>query len=305
MDSFHMYLSRLFRDSADIMKEWNIDKIEHDLQDWKISYSWLKLYILTNDCESAATHTMVGCVDNLSRRIDQQNGRTPGGRPEAKRADGKWTLVCFVLIPPYRNFSTKNIKNDTENGRGWISRSSRAITSAIQMGLQFRILVDTVDIESKFYAKRLADLIANYVHENDVDNLKEIFFGKDITDEKLRRIEGHLKEIILNPEEAAKKYIDLQKEEGMVKRKRSKDKQGSNGDPGVPVVKRKRGRPRKYPLPTETSCISNRNKCSETQIQIDAGAPEKSGCPSEIPDSFSESGGTSVQNKISVGYAFL
>jgi hypothetical protein len=261
MNRFRSYLKSLFPENDSILKEWDFERIQREVDMWSIRNRWLKIYVLTNDSDSSATHTMVGCVDNLLRRIDQQNGSIPGGRPEAKRAEGHWKPICYVFVPPYRNYSTKVIKKESKNGRGWESRSIIALKNAIARGLQFKVFVDTLKPSSRFYAKRIAELISDYMKSNNLTSLEGYLFAHGngaIEKEVVDSVSAHI--LSLNSTTAATSPSNGNSSpHDTKKRKRSNSDKPSKpktppppliiGPDGIPI-KRKRGRPRKYPLPT-------------------------------------------------------
>jgi hypothetical protein len=93
------------------------------------------VYGLVNECDKCATHTHIGCTEStkILRRIGQHNGYVPGGPSETKRADGKWRLMFYLIVPPYRNYSSQEIKIG-KNRRGWQSKCKGTIEMAIERG---------------------------------------------------------------------------------------------------------------------------------------------------------------------------
>lgn len=170
MDNFRKYIHTLFKDPDDFLRDWDFEKIERDYFQWRIPIRWLSVYVLVNECDQRGTHTRIGCVDirNLKKRIDQHNGLIPGGPSETKRGEGRWKPMFYLIIPPYRNYSSKEIKNQGRNGRGWQSRCEKTLEIAIERGLEFKISSEVFDSNSKYYAKNIAEIIEKYIESHSV-----------------------------------------------------------------------------------------------------------------------------------------
>lgn len=170
MDTFSRYVNQLFLDPNDFLRDWDFDLIESDYLKWKTNARWLKIYVLANNCPSFATHTHIGCVEDVNNRVDQHNGRKPGGPSETKRAFGHWKLMCYVIVPPFRNYSSVEIKKQCKTGRGWQNRCSKALSIAFNNGLDFKIAREIFDPSSDYYTKELVEAIKNNVAESDIVN---------------------------------------------------------------------------------------------------------------------------------------
>jgi hypothetical protein len=138
------------------------------------------VYGLVNECDKSTTHTHIGCTEstNILFRIKQHNGIITGGPSETKRADGYWKLMFYLIIPPYRNYSSSEIKLEGRNRRGWQSKCKKTLEIAIERGtiqlflilciilhikgLEFRISEEAFDEKSKYFAKDITNLISNY-----------------------------------------------------------------------------------------------------------------------------------------------
>jgi hypothetical protein len=131
-----------------------------------------------------------------------------------------------------------------------------ALKNAIARGLQFKVFVDTLKPSSRFYAKRIAELISDYMKANNLKTLDGYLFahgaGGSIEKDVIDSVSTHI--LSLNSTTLLNASPDTKK------RKRSKSDKPSKPKPpppplligpdGVPI-KRKRGRPRKYPLPIQ------------------------------------------------------
>jgi hypothetical protein len=169
MDTFSMYMKDSFANGDDFFKAWDFKKIEKDYATWRVPSRWLSVYVLANDCLYFATHTHIGCTEDVMRRLNQHNGLIAGGPSETKRAVGHWKLMFYILIPPIRNYSSKDIKKQCKTGRGWASRCIKTLEIALQRGLQFRICKDVFDSESKYYTKEIVKIIEDYCSQSMVD----------------------------------------------------------------------------------------------------------------------------------------
>jgi hypothetical protein len=65
----------------------------------------------------------------------------------------------YCEIPPYRNFSTKDLKATCKKGRGWASRCKKAIQFAVQMGLVWKISREVMNPDSPFFSDAITSLI--------------------------------------------------------------------------------------------------------------------------------------------------
>jgi hypothetical protein len=179
---FNSYLNRLFVDPNDLLRPWNLDKIEKDYNIWRVPVRWLKIYVLANNCESFATHTHIGCVQNVIRRVDQHNGLITGGPSETKRAEGHWKLMFYMILPPYRNYSSKDIKKICKSGRGWASRCTKTLELAMTRDLEFRISKDIFDENSKYYTESIVKTLNEYMDDSNIENLDRLFIeGQNTT----------------------------------------------------------------------------------------------------------------------------
>lgn len=165
-DRFMTYLRGKYKNLDDLFNKWNIDDIEDDYEKWKMPIRWLCVYILANDCPSFATHTHVGCVSEMYKRIQQHNGIIQGGPSETKRAVGHWKLMLYLELPPYRNYSSSEIILECEAGRGWLSRCSKAIEIAIHNGLEFKVSSQMMTEKSPYYSDKIKGRIEKYISEN-------------------------------------------------------------------------------------------------------------------------------------------
>lgn len=151
---------------------------------------WLFIYGLVNECDKSTRHTHIGCTESskIIRRIQQHNGLIPGGPPETKRADGYWKLMFYLVVPPYRNYSSSEIKKEGKNKRGWQSKCKRSLEMAIERGLEFRISREALDEKSRYFAKDINSLLISHA-EKIGKNVSDFY----IDDSEIKDLE-HLKE---------------------------------------------------------------------------------------------------------------
>lgn len=177
-NTFSNYLKReIFKDGIQsLFQEWPFDKVWMDVNRWKIPANYLYIYILANDCNFRTLHAHVGCVADWERRLAMHNGTIPGGPSVTKKASGHWKVVLYVEIPPYRNYSTKLLKNFCKRGRGWTSRCKKAIKMANKRGLKWRITPKIRDSKSHYYSQNVYDMIEKYAASKGLE--PDAFFMK-------------------------------------------------------------------------------------------------------------------------------
>jgi hypothetical protein len=114
----------LFRDENEkkMFYSWDLDKIWRESSEWKLDDRWLFLYVLANNCSFRTLHAHVGSTEDFYRRVAQHNGQIPGGPSSTRKAAGNWQVIMYVVVPPYRNYSVKQLVQSCKKGRGWQSR---------------------------------------------------------------------------------------------------------------------------------------------------------------------------------------
>jgi len=171
---FENYVSgNLFndKDAKSMFYRWDFDKIWKESNKWKLRARWLYVYILANNCNFRTLHAHVGCTTNLYRRIAQHNGEIHGGPLATKKAAGHWKVLMYIVVPPYRNYSTKSIVRACKKGRGWPSRCKRAISLATKKGLDWRITRDIAIPESPYYEDTIVTAITDDANIKDMDTI--------------------------------------------------------------------------------------------------------------------------------------
>jgi hypothetical protein len=155
-----MYLlDTLFRDDlSKIYEPWDMDRVWADVRKWKTPTSPLYVYVIANDLTGRGPRVWVGCNADLKRRVEEINaGR--GGPSGVKKARGRWKLVMTIAIPPFRNYSAKEMKKTCKAAKGWTSRLKKTVAMATFKGLTWKISRSMLDPDSIYYCKEAAELI--------------------------------------------------------------------------------------------------------------------------------------------------
>ena len=130
---------------------WDFDLIFKESKQWKIPDRWLFVYVIVNKSESRTSHAWVGCNSNLKRRLSQYNGLIKGGPSETKNSTGNCKIMLYFIVPPFRNYSAKELKNTCKKGRGWVNKCKIAIQLANKRGLKLRVSRELTDPKSKYF----------------------------------------------------------------------------------------------------------------------------------------------------------
>lgn len=178
---FENYFSRhLFDDrhSRKIFYEWDFDRIWRESDTWKLKARPMYVYILANECERPkAKHAYVGATENIRIRMEKHNNKRPGGPPATKKDAGNWKIVMYMIIPPIRNYSTKEVKDLCKNGRGWSSKCIRAIKFATQRGLVWKVTRDIANEGSVYHSPSIIKIIKK---ETTVEDVKHVFIEDEL-----------------------------------------------------------------------------------------------------------------------------
>lgn len=162
--TFVCYMEQLLSSTLAFFGAWDFDRIELDEKQWNTRIRWLAVYLLANHHPEVAfrTQTHVGCVQSkdIARRMQQHMGIIPGCPAETRKALGHWKLLAFIVMPPIRNFSTKDIKERIRKGRGGASRLSRALDVAIENGYIWRVTRDVSNTESPYYMPDICQFLS-------------------------------------------------------------------------------------------------------------------------------------------------
>jgi hypothetical protein len=166
---FEQYLMQdlMGGDVEKLFQPWDMDKVWRDVHKWKIPTRLLYVYVIANRCNFRTRHAWVGCNSDVNKRILQHNGLVSGGSVDTRKAAGHWKMMMYVVIPPYRNYSTKRIKQQCKRGRGWASRCKKVVTMAVSKGLEFKISKCILDKKSPYYAPGVADMLNKFTSESE------------------------------------------------------------------------------------------------------------------------------------------
>ena len=152
----------LFKSDGDpkaIFRSWDFDKIVRESNQWRLPTRWLFVYVLANNCSFRTLHAHVGCAEDIHTRIAKHNGTISGGPSTTRKAAGHWKIIMYIIVPPYRNYSTKQMKSVCKKGRGWPSRCKKAIRMATKKGLHWRITRDIINQDSSYYTPAILETI--------------------------------------------------------------------------------------------------------------------------------------------------
>ena len=84
-------------------------------------------YLISHNKQDIKTHTYIGCTRDFKKRLNQHNGKAPGGPRMTKRAAGFWKPVVVLELPQNRKFSSKELKKEwKQSSRGLESRIRKA-----------------------------------------------------------------------------------------------------------------------------------------------------------------------------------
>lgn len=155
-----------------LFEPWDFDKILNESSQWRLKARWLFVYVLANNCQFRTLHAHIGCTQDIYKRLAQHNCLIPGGPSATRKAAGHWKLIVYFIIPPYTNYSSKDIKIDCRKGRGWVSRCKKAIKTAIRKGLHWRVTKDIADSNSPYHAPQIIETIKTY---GKMDNTEGVF----------------------------------------------------------------------------------------------------------------------------------
>lgn len=150
---------------------WDMEKALRDASKWMTQARWLVVYVIANNCTFRTLHAWVGCHADAQKRLKQHNGEIPGGPAATRKAAPHWRSIVHLIVPPFRNYSTKGIKKMCKRGRGWVSRCKRVIRLAHKKGLSWQVTRDIFDQESPFYSQGLSDLVLELVPEKQLDSV--------------------------------------------------------------------------------------------------------------------------------------
>lgn len=132
---------------------------------------WLNIYLITNDYDKFDTHTHIGSVSDLMHRIDQHNGRAPGGPQDTKRAAGYWNIMFYMRIPPIRNFSCRDLVSTFNKKRGLDSRCKAMFKFATSTRSEFKISRLLIHESSKYYSEKITTLLLGKYPEDDLHSV--------------------------------------------------------------------------------------------------------------------------------------
>ena len=97
---------------------WNFDEIFKKSKEWKLPEKYIYIYIIANNCSFRTAHSWVGCNSDITHRLCQLNGKEKGSPTETRNAAGHWKIMMKIEVPPFRNYSAKNIKKKCKRGKG-------------------------------------------------------------------------------------------------------------------------------------------------------------------------------------------
>jgi hypothetical protein len=80
-------------DIKNIFYQWDMDKILSDVPKWNAPARWLCIYVIANDCSFRTLHAWVGCNSDVFTRLDQHNGKIPGGPAATRKAAVRFFLL--------------------------------------------------------------------------------------------------------------------------------------------------------------------------------------------------------------------
>lgn len=150
----------MFLDSADFFMKWDFEKIANTRFQWQDKLKWISIYIIANNHHLLNKQASIGRVsfNGLEKRFHQHNGtQTPLACN--RKLFGHCKLVFFMILPPFRNFTSQEIIVYCRVGRGWSSRCQRAIQMAHSKALPFYVSRDVFTKQSDFYSEQICQQI--------------------------------------------------------------------------------------------------------------------------------------------------
>lgn len=168
---FNEYLSNMIRSKDQYYAAWDLDIVVRDWKQWMYENDWINIYIIANDCENFDTHTHIGSVSDVNKRMKQHNGEIAGGPQDTKRAAGYWELAFYMKIPPLRNFSCKEIVKKYDTYRGLSSRCENLLLFALDVRAEFKIAATIIDKTNKYYCENIEPILKEHLTEEQFRNV--------------------------------------------------------------------------------------------------------------------------------------
>lgn len=162
---FNEYLSNMIQNKDQYYSAWDLDIVVRDWKQWMYEDDWINIYIIANDCENFDTHTHIGSVSDVGKRMKQHNGEIAGGPQDTKRAAGYWELAFYMKIPPLRNFSCKEIVKKYDTYRGLSSRCENLLLFALDIRAEFKISHTIMNKSSKYYCENIEPILREHLTE--------------------------------------------------------------------------------------------------------------------------------------------
>lgn len=163
---FNEYINSLIKSKDHYYSAWDLDVVVRDWKQWMYESDWVNIYIIANDCENFDTHTHIGSVSDVNKRMKQHNGEVPGGPQDTKRAAGFWELAFYMKIPPLRNFSCKEIVKKYDTYRGLSSRCENLLLFALDIRAEFKISSSIIDKKSKYYCENIESILREHITDD-------------------------------------------------------------------------------------------------------------------------------------------
>jgi hypothetical protein len=161
-NSFQKYVRHLFPTQESVFDAWPVEKILADAYSWKNDKAPLYLYVTAYDCEAFEKRSYIGGSRDLFTRGCQLNGMISGAPADAKKFQGFCKIVCYLNLPPVRNYSITEFLKPCKVKRGWTSRCSQLLEIAERNSLDFKISQEVFNPKSRLYSEELAARVVHF-----------------------------------------------------------------------------------------------------------------------------------------------